>query len=121
MAFSFTLEEVSGALLERAEDGVNVEGVFEMIGSDTASSRLRQLRCAGLDARIDGNPYRLHHKVFIIDDTTVIFGSFNFSASASDTNDENMVIISDPDLAGQFVAEYNRVKQRATAPQIACR
>lgn len=121
MAFSFTLEEVSGALLEKAEDGVDVEGVFELIGADTSSSRLRQLRCAGLDARIDGNPYRLHHKVFIIDDTTVIFGSFNFSASASDTNDENLVIISDPDLAGQFAAEYNRVKQRSTAPQIACR
>lgn len=121
MTFSFTLEEVANALLRRAEAGVKVEGVFELIGADTASSRLRQLRCAGLDARIDGNPYRLHHKVFIIDDTTVIFGSFNFSANASNVNDENMVIISDPDLAAQFSAEYNRIKQRATAPNTICR
>ncbi len=121
MAFSFTLEEVADALLERAADNVTVEGVFELIGSDTSSSRLRVLKCAGLDARIDGNPYRLHHKVFIIDNQTVVFGSFNFSNSAADTNDENLLIISDPDLAAQFTAEYNRVKLRATAPQIACR
>ena len=74
MAFSFTLESVANALLAKANDGVVVEGVFELIGADTSSSRMRQLRCAGLDARLDGNPYRLHHKVFIIDDTTVIFG-----------------------------------------------
>lgn len=121
MAFSFTLEEVADTLLERAQDDVNVEGVFELIGADTSSSRLRVLKCAGLDARVDGNPYRLHHKVFIIDDQTVVFGSFNFSNSAAGTNDENLLIVSDPDLAAQFVAEYNRVKLRATAPQIACR
>lgn len=121
MAFSFTLEPLANVLLERAADDVVVEGVFETIGADTTASRLRQLRCAGLDARVDGNPYRLHHKVFIIDDTTVVFGSFNFSNSAADTNDENLVIISDRDFAAQFNAEYLRVKQRATAPQITCR
>lgn len=120
MAFSFTLEEIGAELLLKAQAGVKVEGIFELIGSDTASSRLRTLKCAGLDMRIDGNPYRLHHKVFIIDDTTVIFGSFNFSASATNTNDENMMVITDPDFAAQYVAEYNRLRSRATTPQTTC-
>lgn len=120
MAFSFTLEEVGAALLERAQDGVKVEGIFELIGSETASSRLKTLKCAGLDVRIDGNPYRLHHKVFIIDDETVIFGSFNFSASATNNNDENMVVITDADFAAQYVAEYNRLRSRATTSRLTC-
>ncbi len=120
MAFSFTLEEVGAALLSRAQAGVKVEGIFELIGNETESSRTRTLKCAGLDVRIDGNPYRLHHKVFIIDDSIVLFGSFNFSASATNSNDENMVVITDPDFAAQYVAEYNRLRSRATTPQMTC-
>ena len=120
MAFSFTLEDVGAALLTRAQAGVKVEGIFELIGSETASSRQRTLRCAGLDMRIDGNPYRLHHKVFIIDDSIVVFGSFNFSANARDSNDENMIIMTDPDFAAQYIAEYNRLRSRATTPQTSC-
>ncbi|OQY81449.1 MAG: hypothetical protein B6D42_11210 [Anaerolineae bacterium UTCFX5] len=72
--------------------------------------------------RIDGNPYRLHHKVvFIIDDEIVVFGSFNFSSSAANTNDENIVLIGDADLAAQFVAEFERVQARAQQPTVNCR
>jgi phosphatidylserine/phosphatidylglycerophosphate/cardiolipin synthase-like enzyme len=66
--------------------------------------------------RQDGNKYVLHHKVFIIDDKTVITGSFNFSASAQDGNDENVVIITDPDLAAQYIAEFNRRWAEAVVP-----
>jgi phosphatidylserine/phosphatidylglycerophosphate/cardiolipin synthase-like enzyme len=121
MAFSFTLTELSDVILQRAEDGVKVEGVFETIGSDTSFSQMTPLRCAGLDIRIDGNPYRLHHKVFIIDDEIVVFGSFNFSSSAANTNDENIVLIGDADLAAQFVAEFERVQARAQQPTVNCR
>jgi phosphatidylserine/phosphatidylglycerophosphate/cardiolipin synthase-like enzyme len=120
MAFSFTLEELGAALIARAEAGIEVEGIFEVIGSETESSRQTTLRCAGLDVRVDGNPYRLHHKVFIIDDETVVFGSFNFSASAVNNNDENMVVITDRDLAAQFVAEYQRLRSRATTSRTPC-
>lgn len=121
MAFSFTLDEIGAALIEKSRDGVRVEGIFELIGSNTESSEQNRLRCAGLDVRIDGNPYRLHHKVFIIDEETVIFGSFNFSASAVSNNDENMVIITDRDLAALFTQEYQRLRSRATTSQEPCR
>ena len=71
--------------------------------------------------RQDGNPYILHHKVFIVDDVTVITGSFNISANATDSNDENLVIITDPDLAAQFVSEFERRWAEAVVPsRIAC-
>lgn len=120
MAFSFTLEDMGTALLARHRAGVKVEGIFEQIGSDTSSSRQRTLRCAGVDVRIDGNPYRLHHKVFIFDDETVAFGSFNFSSNAVNSNDENMVVITDRDFAAQFIQEYNRLRSRATTAQGSC-
>lgn len=116
MAFSFTIDELAQALLARAADGVTVTGIFERTGSETRFSELTPLFCAGLDVRQDGNPYILHHKVFIIDGQTVVTGSFNFSANATDSNDENLVIIRDTDLAAQYRAEFDRRWAEAVRP-----
>jgi phosphatidylserine/phosphatidylglycerophosphate/cardiolipin synthase-like enzyme len=70
-------------------------------------------RDARLNVYLDGNPGHMHHKVMIIDEEIVIFGSYNFSASAERRNDENVMIIFDPDFAAQFVAEFQRVFAQA--------
>lgn len=122
MAFSFTLSDYGNVMLARAQQGVTVTGIFETTGSETQFSQLTPLFCAGLPVRQDGNPYVFHHKVFIIDDTTVVTGSYNFSASATDSNDENIAIITDPDLAAQYIAEFDRRWAEAHAPaNLTCR
>lgn len=116
MAFSFTLSDLGVSLATKASNGVQVQGIFETTGSETRFSQLTPLFCAGLPVRQDGNPFVLHHKVFIIDNTTVILGSFNFSAGARDDNDENLLIITDRDLAAQYSAEFDRRWAEAKVP-----
>jgi phosphatidylserine/phosphatidylglycerophosphate/cardiolipin synthase-like enzyme len=58
---------------------------------------------------LDANPRNMHHKVIVIDDDVVITGSFNFSASADKSNDENMVILRNADIARRFEEEFQRV------------
>jgi phosphatidylserine/phosphatidylglycerophosphate/cardiolipin synthase-like enzyme len=116
MAFSFTDDQMGDVILARAEEGVEVHGVFENTGSNTEFSEFGRMSEAGLDVIQDGNPYLMHHKVFIIDSRTVVLGSFNFSANARDKNDENLLIIDDPALAQQFIAEFQRVYAQAQNP-----
>jgi phosphatidylserine/phosphatidylglycerophosphate/cardiolipin synthase-like enzyme len=116
MAFSFTLDDVAGVMQQKADVGVSIQGIFETTGSETQTSELRPLLCSGLEVKQDGNPFVLHHKVFIIDGKTVIAGSFNFSAGARDENDENLIIITDPDLALQFQEEFSRRWAEAKVP-----
>ena len=113
MAFSFTDDRMGKVLRQKAKDGVLIRGVFETVGSKTKYSEFGTLAKAGIDVRQDGNPYLMHHKVFIIDEKIVITGSFNFSAGADKTNDENVVIIEDPALAKAFMAEFQRVYSAA--------
>lgn len=116
MAFSFTDNVIGEALLGRADAGVSVRGVFENTGSDTIYSfypYMEATELANLDVRRDGNPRIMHHKVFIIDRETVLLGSFNFSESANYKNDENIVIVHDPEFAAQFVGEFEHVWQEA--------
>jgi phosphatidylserine/phosphatidylglycerophosphate/cardiolipin synthase-like enzyme len=40
---------------------------------------------------------KLHHKLMVIDDSTVCAGSFNYTADANDFNDENLFVIGSAD------------------------
>ena len=45
---------------------------------------------------------KLHHKFAVVDNTTVITGSFNWSPSAAHQNDETLLVIKHPKLAAAF-------------------
>ncbi len=116
LAFSFTHEDIGEPMIDRAEKGVLVRGVFETVGSDTEFSYYPDMVGQGipnLQVRQDGNSRLMHHKVIIIDGRTVIFGSFNFTGNANDSNDENVLIVEDPTFAGYFVAEFERIWVKA--------
>jgi phosphatidylserine/phosphatidylglycerophosphate/cardiolipin synthase-like enzyme len=93
-----------------------VQGVFETRGSETEYSELGQMKQQNLDVWQDGNPYTLHHKVFIIDDKTVVLGSYNFSDNANEANDENLLVVHNAEIAAQYLAEFQRVYQQAQNP-----
>lgn len=116
MAFSFTHDDIGAAVLARAKAGVDVKGIFETRGSETEYSELPTLYCAGVPVRQDGNPRTFHHKVFVIDDQMVVTGSFNFSNNADDSNDENVVIVTNKDIAAQYLQEFDRRWAEAGEP-----
>lgn len=109
LAFSFTDDELGKVLLAKAKAGVKVSGVFEKTGASSASSQYGRLKKAKLDVKRDGNNRLLHHKVFIIDGKIVATGSYNFSRNAARSNDENMLFIHNPEVATQYLEEYERI------------
>jgi len=56
---------------------------------------------------------KLHHKFAVIDNKTVITGSFNWSPAAAHTNDETLLVIHSPKLAAHFTREMNRMWRSA--------
>ena len=114
LAFSFTHDAIGQAMLDAATAGVKVEGIVEKTTANSTGAEYPRLKAAGLDVRVDANPAFMHSKVVIIDASTVITGSFNFSASADDSNDENIVVVKDaPEVAAAYTAEYERIRQTA--------
>lgn len=116
MAFSFTADGIARTLVERSEAGVAIAGIFERTGSETRFSEFGPLSQAGLEVYQDGNPYAMHHKVFVVDGRTAIFGSFNFSDSAERENDENCLIVDDAGFAAAFEQEFTRILTAARNP-----
>ncbi len=109
MAFAFTADEIADAMLDRALAGVVVRGVIERGQAGNEGSEYGRLRQSAIDFRLDGNEHNMHHKVIVIDGTTVITGSYNFSHSAQEFNDENVLVLHDADVASRFLIEFERV------------
>ncbi|MFL0788484.1 MAG: phospholipase D-like domain-containing protein, partial [Prochlorococcus sp.] len=56
---------------------------------------------------------KLHHKFAVIDNKTVITGSFNWSPAAAHTNDETLLVIRSHKLAAHFTREMDRMWRSA--------
>ncbi|MBE0671722.1 MAG: DUF1669 domain-containing protein [Anaerolineales bacterium] len=114
MAFSFTADPIGKAVRARAEDGVTVAGVMdtEQVNSNVGTE-FDPFRQAGLDVYRDTNPGQMHHKVMIIDESIVLFGSYNFTNSAEDRNDETLLVIYSEEIAAQFMKEFQRIYGQA--------
>ena len=55
----------------------------------------------------------LHHKFAVVDKSTVIFGSQNWSDAANFSNDEFVVVVEDNDIAAAFQDEFDRLFEGA--------
>ncbi len=117
LAFSFTDYPLAQAMIERARAGVDVQGVFETFGSNSPRSELRTFWCANVPSRQDGNSSFLHHKIIIIDNSIVVTGSLNFSSSADEENEENVVILENPEIAALYLREYQKIWAQANEVQ----
>lgn len=110
MAFSFTQDALGRAMRDRFESGIDVRGVFEKRQVDDRYSEYNAMKQAGLRVALDKNRGAMHHKVIVIDEETVITGSYNFSKNAEERNSENLLIIKgNPDIAQAYLAEFNRI------------
>jgi phosphatidylserine/phosphatidylglycerophosphate/cardiolipin synthase-like enzyme len=108
MAFSYTHDGLGDAMLERAGAGLTVQGIFETRGSETEFSELIDLFCSGFPMKQDGNPGTFHHKVIVVDGHILITGSLNFSDNANNSNDENVIILDNAEIAQLYIEEFNR-------------
>ncbi|MBI5840887.1 MAG: hypothetical protein HZB19_12365 [Chloroflexi bacterium] len=113
LAFSFTDYPLAQAMIGRAAAGVDVQGVYETFGSNSPRSELKTFYCANVPVRQDGNSSFLHDKIIIIDDSIVVTGSLNFSSSADEDNEENVVILDNAEIAALYLQEYEKLWNEA--------
>jgi len=114
MIYSFTLDKLSKALIETKNRGVDVKVVIERENAYGRGSEYQKLLETGVEVKLDGNPSLMHHKVMIVDGRIVVTGSYNWSWSAENKNDENLVIIDDAETASLYEEEFQRVWGQAS-------
>jgi phosphatidylserine/phosphatidylglycerophosphate/cardiolipin synthase-like enzyme len=106
MTFSFTSESISDAVISGHLKGIEAKGILDSSQAAGQYSSFDKLKEAGIDIVREKGKYKLHHKVFIIDNLTVVTGSFNPTLNGDTRNDENMLIIKDRNTTLEFLEEF---------------
>jgi phosphatidylserine/phosphatidylglycerophosphate/cardiolipin synthase-like enzyme len=106
MTFSFTDTRLSDILIKKHRQGVSVQGIVEGQRRTIDSEQAEHLAQTGIPIAFESTSAIFHHKVFIIDNNTVITGSANPTGAGYHRNDENILIIKDPAVVQAFEHEF---------------
>ena len=83
-----------------------------MIAILDASNRTKNYSAAdfltheGVETYVDSMHAIAHNKIMIIDGTTVLTGSFNFTKAADQKNTENLLVIRDDKVVAKYEANW---------------
>ena len=106
MIFPFTGSQVG---LRVASLGNNSRVLLEKRQSRQRTSVLPLLLRYGVQVKEDNTSATLHHKVFILDNSSVFFGSYNPTRAANEGNDEALIYTNDATVVAGFISEFERL------------
>jgi phosphatidylserine/phosphatidylglycerophosphate/cardiolipin synthase-like enzyme len=113
-AYSFTSAPIAAALVEATRRGVQIEVVLDKSNKTGKYSAADFVAHAGIPTWLDEKHAIAHNKVMIIDEATVVTGSFNFTKAAEESNAENLLILRSPDLATRYTQQFIEHRRHST-------
>lgn len=112
-AYVFTSKPIADAIIKADKRGVSVTPILDKSDIKNKYSVVQMLTNANIPIWIDYGPNIAHNKVIIIDNQTVVTGSFNWTKSAEYKNSENVLIIHNAKLANQYEDNFKRRKSES--------
>jgi phosphatidylserine/phosphatidylglycerophosphate/cardiolipin synthase-like enzyme len=107
-AYGFSNTAILKALAEAKARGVDVKIILDKSNDKGKYSGATYVANAGIPVWIDYKPSIAHNKVIVIDNQSVITGSFNFTAAAQEHNAENVLFLQNvPTLAAVYIKDWN--------------
>ncbi|MEM6554083.1 MAG: phospholipase D-like domain-containing protein [Planctomycetota bacterium] len=106
--FTITDNRVTRALLDTHRRGVTTRIITDNDKRFDAGSDIHQLRDAGLPVRCDPDENHMHHKFALIDRTTLLTGSYNWTRGAT-RNHENLIALTHPTTLRRFQSAFDQL------------
>lgn len=114
-AYGFTDPQIIHAIGNAEKRGIAVRVILDKENRQPRYTGATYLRNAGVPVRIDDKVAIAHNKVMVIDDATVIGGSYNHTRSAEDKNAENVTFTSSACVAKLYTGNFER-RWKASEP-----
>jgi len=112
--YQFTSPEL-GKLVNKVSKKVKVRVLMDEDQTKGKYSQAEDLKGDGIELKYVRLPgygaerEKFHHKFCVIDGEVVATGSFNWTVLADEKNYENLLILRDPAIARQYLAEFDRI------------
>lgn len=115
-AYSFTSKPIIYALIKAHSRGINVFVLLDKSNIGMPYAAINLLKQHHIPFLIDAKPEIAHNKVMIIDNNTVITGSFNFTKAAQYYYAENVLVIHNAGVAQHYHGNF--LKRQAASESI---
>lgn len=107
LTFTFTDKDIAKAILTRNETGSEIKGIIEDF--QNKKEWVYPLFKEFPKEIILAKTKLQHNKIIIIDNKTVITGSYNPTNAANTINDENILIIEEPEIVNKYLDYFEYV------------
>jgi phosphatidylserine/phosphatidylglycerophosphate/cardiolipin synthase-like enzyme len=92
---------------------VQVQVILDQSNRTDTYSAADFLANQGVPTTIDAAHSIAHNKIMIIDEETVLTGSFHFTKAAQEKNAENLLLMRDPALGAQYTQNWQAHAQHS--------
>ena len=113
--YSFTLDEISDAVIRAKKRGVEVKVIYDSDQSKNDASDDERLSDEGIMVAYRNGSGYMHNKFTIIDLNIVATGSFNYSNNADTKNEENLVFFQSGVIAEKFKQNFDIIWVKSNA------
>jgi phosphatidylserine/phosphatidylglycerophosphate/cardiolipin synthase-like enzyme len=110
--FTITDDRLSDVILDAHRRGVAIRILTDNEKAYDVGSDIFRFRAAGISTRVDATEYHMHHKFAIFDRRVLVTGSYNWTRSAAEYNEENMLITHDAPAIAQFQKVFDKLWTR---------
>ena len=107
--FTLSDDRHSDEVLAAHRRGVAIRLLTDNLKEFDASSDIGRLRDAGIAVAVDRTEAHMHHKFALFDGEWLLNGSYNWTRSASELNEENIIQSNDATLLKQFSEQFERL------------
>ncbi|MGI9287285.1 MAG: phospholipase D-like domain-containing protein [Pseudomonadales bacterium] len=107
--FTISDDRISEQILNAHKRTLDVRIITDNDKANDKGSDVDRLRQQGVAVRKDRSSNHMHHKFAVIDRRFLINGSFNWTRSASDRNEENILVMAQPQAVQEFQAKFEEL------------
>ena len=104
--YFLTSREIAQELIKAKDRKVIVRIVLDKSQETQNYSKSRYLIKRGFEVKYHTGPGLMHNKFAVIDNNVLITGSFNWTSTADQKNEENLLIITDKDLIRKYTDRF---------------
>ena len=104
--FTISDDRISAEILEAHRRGVAIRILTDNEKEFDAGSDVDRLRRAGIPLRVDRTSAHMHHKFALFDGGYLLSGSYNWTRSACDLNEENILVTTEPRLFTAYAEKF---------------
>lgn len=107
--FTISDDRITSAIIDAHKRGKDVRIITDNDKSLDMGSDIAQLHKEGIAIKMDSTPNHMHHKFMVVDESSLITGSYNWTLSAARYNHENVLHSTEGGLVKSFLKEFGQL------------